>query len=222
MRTSGKTGFTLIELLVVIAIIAILASLLLPALAGAKCRAKRIECLSRLKQVGLATLLYADDHEGVIVIDGLSYPPAPGVIPTPTVDTWAAVLTNYIENLEMFVCPTYKPFEFESFEFTYGVRRNPPRAYTVDFFRRYLKVSEVPNPAEYLHLADTTSGGQNAAAASQFYTFNVGSPDQVHGRHCANANGWFLDGHAESADKPRLEGLGITALFDIDDKPGYF
>jgi prepilin-type N-terminal cleavage/methylation domain-containing protein len=70
--THSVRGFTLIELLVVIAIIAVLAAMLLPALASAKERAKRTQCLNGIRQMYLGCTIYASDNDDF-------YPPWAGV-----------------------------------------------------------------------------------------------------------------------------------------------
>jgi prepilin-type processing-associated H-X9-DG protein/prepilin-type N-terminal cleavage/methylation domain-containing protein len=68
MRYRKKTFFTLIELLIVIAIIAILASMLLPALKRARMSAKSLACINLQKNVGAASVLYADDWNGWLLV----------------------------------------------------------------------------------------------------------------------------------------------------------
>lgn len=207
-------GFTLIELLVVIAIIGILASMLVPALSKAKLRAKQVQCLNNLKQIGLSTLIYAQDNAGQIQINDPTHPTV----------TWGAILsTNQnLNSVELFVCPAYPPKQFTNWVKIYGVRLDPPAEYSRGEFQEFLKLESITNPQEYLHVADTTSRGRGGIGAQQFYYFRAESEKEVHARHAQKANSLFIDGHVENCAQKRLESLGISALFDTDTVPGYF
>jgi prepilin-type N-terminal cleavage/methylation domain-containing protein len=100
-------GFTLIELLVVISIIAILASMLLPALARAKERAKSINCANNLRQMALGYNLYADENRDDVVTLYLFQPSPPGAFyPDPNVTWWVDLLRPYLKGTNIIACPT--------------------------------------------------------------------------------------------------------------------
>ncbi|MGC9319507.1 MAG: prepilin-type N-terminal cleavage/methylation domain-containing protein [Armatimonadota bacterium] len=103
MRNAGlreQRGFTLIELLVVIAIIAILAAILFPVFSRAKEKARSTACLSNMKQIGLAMMMYQSDYDDVMVPAAIAYPGIGTYF-------WRDVLEPYVKNRQIFDCPSY-------------------------------------------------------------------------------------------------------------------
>jgi prepilin-type N-terminal cleavage/methylation domain-containing protein/prepilin-type processing-associated H-X9-DG protein len=100
METTNRKrfGFTLIELLVVIAIIAILAAILFPVFAQAREKARAITCLSNMKEIGLATMMYVQDYDEQFPDGQSAYG---GVHPV----GWAGQLYPYIKSIGILKCP---------------------------------------------------------------------------------------------------------------------
>nr|WP_309688990.1 prepilin-type N-terminal cleavage/methylation domain-containing protein [Armatimonas sp.] len=115
MPARRRQTFTLIELLVVIAIIAILAAILFPVFARAREQARKTACLSNLKQIGTALLMYCQDYDETLV------PVAIGVCPGPTAFSWADLSYAYTKNEKLFDCPT------ATLRMKLNAALNPPR-----------------------------------------------------------------------------------------------
>ena len=111
-----KTQFTLIELLVVIAIIAILAAMLLPALSAARERARTISCVNQVRQLVLGMTMYLQDNHEIYpdvlgtaeagILSGWNYFDSRPSVDVLKGDIKKGLLYQYINNTEIFVCPS--------------------------------------------------------------------------------------------------------------------
>lgn len=123
---AGRRGFTLIELLVVIAIIVIVAAILFPVFAQAREKARQTTCLSNLRQVGAAALIYAQDYDESMVHTELG-----GDVSDANERYWGDMLAPYLKNWPLLVCPSAAggPLQFKTgptrfsqqWSYTYGI-----------------------------------------------------------------------------------------------------
>lgn len=227
--------FTLIELLIVIAIIAILASLLLPSLNKARDAAQKIDCLSKLRQHGVAEMSYTVDNKDFIA-------PVRDFASSETVtlrkqDFLAAYMeiktreTNYAANvnfkMKIFQCaslrqevdgkaivtPTYKTYQFNSTIAPYRNKntafQNLPR-WKMTF---HSKFSAIINGADGLYGTDTEALGNVRSLADE--TSGYTSNRAVDFRHNGFGNCLFLDGHCESRKATAYYNASLPRIIDV-------
>jgi prepilin-type N-terminal cleavage/methylation domain-containing protein/prepilin-type processing-associated H-X9-DG protein len=210
-----RRGFSLVELMVVIAILALLASLLLPSLIRTKASARRIQCASNLRQLGLAGHLYWDDNGGnCFRIGGGSTNGGQlywfgwigaGGEGQRVFDAAAGVVYPYLKGKGVELCPafdyTLSQFKAKATTATYG--------YGYNWFlsaapaRPPVNVSRVRTPAGTALFADAAqinvwqppASAQNPMIEEWYYVDTSADQANGHFRHTARANVAFCDGH---------------------------
>ncbi len=201
----------MIELLVVIAIIAILAGMLLPALAKAKEKAKGIQCLSNMRQIGLAFKIYTDEHNEVFVQlarDGA--PPTNAIVPS-SVTWWPDLLASSMggKNVKIHNCPSLTVSngfgigmnhpELGQFLTTLpGVKETQivsPSATVVFGDAQVIRNPSEKDPNKWLPAKSTANILFRTPSNEPYYTSD---PIRVFNRHGTRANVAHVDGHAES------------------------
>jgi len=218
-----QRGFTLIELLVVIAIISILAGILFPVFARARENARRTNCLSNMKQIGLAAMMYVSDHDGFYA---LSYPRAAGM---PIEDTnpshpsgsfkvsittggntyqghyrtWMDLIFPYMKSAQIFVCPSAVSERVQQGDPTYGYNAafsgtgSDCYSYTSGcVYNVALHEAVVTRPSEIIMFMDRTDPGSfRTFPQSMSVALNADNPNVT--PHLAGGNQVFADGHAK-------------------------
>ena len=205
-RIMRKRGFTLIELLVVIAIIAILAAILFPVFARAREKARQASCLSNVKQLELAAMMYVQDYDDTLI--RCYYPGAPA-----TADIWYELLYPYIKNQDIWYCPS----RVVKTTISYVLNRDVCGWYYPSEPTR--KLAEIDRVSEMIFIIESVgwyaSWSRFTGAANKYY-YTPGSacgatvggahdftgyPDRLadwqHGRHNGGVNVGFADGHAK-------------------------
>ncbi len=176
---AASPGFTLVELLVVIAIIGILASLLMSCFAAVKAKAKRIQCINNVNQLGLAWQLYAYDSTDKLVANGSTVPGGSlnqrmwvqGAFYYPQDQTNGALLYNpayamiapYMQSPGIYHCPSDRP-SGTAVERTRSYGLNAWMGWTGAWDVRlgtvsdpsmiFSKITQIANPSEYFTFGD--------------------------------------------------------------------
>jgi prepilin-type N-terminal cleavage/methylation domain-containing protein/prepilin-type processing-associated H-X9-DG protein len=201
-------GFTLIELLVVIALIALLAAFLLPILSKAREEARRVTCLSNLRQIGTAHLLYLQDWDEQFPHWYLPAPPRPSPF-GPRV-YWTEFLQPYLRSTALFRDPSARwalsrdpsapwngPEEVRLADYALVTWGPGGSGTPADPYYRWpgppLSLAQVRRPSETLMLLDGWSTTGRAMVENWGATRGTAERPLRHGE---GRNGCFVDGHA--------------------------
>lgn len=214
-----RPAFTLVELLVVMAIIAILLTLLFPAIRGAVEYARRTVCMSNMRSLQLAHTLYTADHDGVM----------PGAETGRRGVDWTlrntggyearraaiagGVLWTYIENLDVYQCPSYPTEEpFPDYLRHYSVNKYAHGQVGYGY-PTVPRLGQVPSPGltiSFVEEADTRGDNVGSWVVSGYLDSWVDPPPWWHDKGGVYA---FLDGHVEYWQWQDARTLVIGASF---------
>lgn len=237
-------GFTLVELLVVIAIIALLLSVLMPALSKAREQAKQTVCLSRLSQIGLASMAYSYANKGKVLVYGNNGYTHTWEVIAPYLGQKAT--SSALDGARRIaICPSRPPVKFESNSFTYGAPYvlQTSGAYTYRFYSAGwisdkddwgVNLDKLKGASECILFADSTWRPRDPLYPKQAwlilpYGFAVtwsgwGYINLRHGDKASDgrANCVFGDGHAAAANDRQLKSSGILSGITNKKKEIYF